>query len=88
MVGEDSGGGGKVQDVHPHPLPCGVKSSTPQGKPSPIVRDCVVIGGKAMLVILNEVKNLVESIGWKTEILRLMPQNDITTQSLRGKEMR
>jgi hypothetical protein len=35
-----------------------------------------------MLVILNEVKNLIESIGWKTEILRLMPQNDITTQSL------
>ena len=37
-----------------------------------------------MLVILNEVKNLIESIGWKTEILRLMPQNDITTQSLLG----
>jgi hypothetical protein len=32
-------------------------------------------------VILNEVKNLMESIGYKTEILRLMPQNDITTQS-------
>ena len=37
-----------------------------------------------MSVILNEVKNLVESMGWKTEILRLMPQNDIATQSLRG----
>jgi hypothetical protein len=37
-----------------------------------------------MSVILNEVKNLVESMGWKTEILRLMPQNDITTQSPRG----
>jgi hypothetical protein len=37
-----------------------------------------------MSVILNEVKNLVESMGWKTEILRLMPQNDITTQSLTG----
>ena len=37
-----------------------------------------------MSVILNEVKNLVESMGWKTEILRLMPQNDITTQSLAG----
>ena len=35
-----------------------------------------------MLVILNEVKNHVESMGWKTEILRLTPQNDITTQSL------
>jgi hypothetical protein len=33
-------------------------------------------------VILNEVKNLIESIiGQKTEILRLTPQNDITTQS-------
>jgi hypothetical protein len=39
-----------------------------------------------MSVILNEVKNLVESMGWKTEILRLMPQNDITTQSLDGGE--
>jgi hypothetical protein len=38
MVGEDLGGGAKLQDVHPHPLPCVVKSSTPQGKPSPIVR--------------------------------------------------
>jgi len=37
-----------------------------------------------MSVILNEVKNLVESMGWKTEILRLMPQNDITTQPLEG----
>jgi hypothetical protein len=35
-----------------------------------------------MLVILNEVKNLIESISWKTEILRLTPQNDIATQSL------
>ena len=40
-----------------------------------------------MSVILNEVKNLVESMGWKTEILRLMPQNDITTQSPRGGEV-
>jgi len=37
-----------------------------------------------MSVILNEVKNLVESMGWKTEILRLMPQNDIATQSPPG----
>ena len=37
-----------------------------------------------MSVILNEVKNLVESMGWKTGILRLMPQNDIATQSLKG----
>jgi len=39
-----------------------------------------------MLVILNEVKNLIEPIGWKPEILRLMPQNDITTQSLAGED--
>jgi hypothetical protein len=32
-----------------------------------------------MLVILNEVKNLTESISRNPEILRLMPQNDITT---------
>jgi hypothetical protein len=41
-----------------------------------------------MSVILNEVKNLVESMGWKTEILRLMPQNDIATQSLGGERKR
>jgi hypothetical protein len=59
------------------------------GRPfSSPLRDCVVIGGNAMSVILNEVKNLVEPMGWKTEILRLMPQNDITTQSLRGGERR
>jgi hypothetical protein len=37
-----------------------------------------------MFVILNEVKNPKESISYKTEILRLTPQNDITTQSLVG----
>jgi hypothetical protein len=35
-----------------------------------------------LFVILNEVKNLKESISWKPEILRLTPQNDIATQSL------
>jgi hypothetical protein len=40
--------------------------------------------GDAMFVILNEVKNLIESISYKTEILRLTPQNDIVTQSPRG----
>ena len=34
-----------------------------------------------MFVILNEVKNLMESRSYKTEILRLTPQNDIATQS-------
>jgi hypothetical protein len=37
-------------------------------------------GGNAIFVILNEVKNLRKSIGWKPEILRLQPQNDIMTQ--------
>ena len=38
-----------------------------------------------MFVILNKVKNLKESISYKTEILRLKPQkNDIATQSLDG----
>ena len=60
-----------------------LKPPLPNPFSSPL-RDCVVIGGNAMSVILNEVKNLVESMGWKTEILRLMPQNDITKQSPRG----
>jgi len=34
-----------------------------------------------MYVILNEVKNLIESANYKNEILRLAPQNDIATQS-------
>ena len=37
-------------------------------------------------VILNEVKNRVVTIGCSIEILRLTPQNDIVTQSLRGEE--
>ena len=32
-------------------------------------------------VILNEVKNLIFTTGYKTKILRLAPQNDIMTQS-------
>jgi hypothetical protein len=41
--------------------------------------------GKGLVVWLrvNSVKNLIESISYKTEILRLTPQNDITTQSPR-----
>jgi hypothetical protein len=35
----------------------------------------------AAFVILNEVKNLMDSIRYTTQILRLPPQNDITTQS-------
>ena len=38
-------------------------------------------------VILNEVKNLVVTIGCSIEILRLTPQNDIATQSLKGEEV-
>src|SRR4030095_11261805 len=40
----------------------------------------------AAFVILNEVKNLMDSIRYTTQILRLPPQNDITTQSLKGEE--
>jgi hypothetical protein len=52
--------------------------------PSPS-RDCVVMGRNAVIVILNEVKNLMISTESIIEILRLSPQNDITTQSPRGK---
>jgi hypothetical protein len=41
-----------------------------------------------MIVILNEVKNLIISTESIIEILRLMPQNDITTQSLKGEVRR
>jgi hypothetical protein len=41
----------------------------------------------ATCVILNKVKNLMHSIRYTTQILRLTPQNDITTQSLEGKEL-
>jgi hypothetical protein len=37
-----------------------------------------------MIVILNEVKNLIISPESIVGILRLMPQNDIATQSLIG----
>jgi len=40
----------------------------------------------AAFVILNEVKNLMDSIRYTTQILRLPPQNDITTQSLPREE--
>ena len=40
----------------------------------------------ATCVILNKVKNLMHSIRYTTQILRLTPQNDITTQSLKGEE--
>ena len=38
----------------------------------------------AASVILNEVKNLMHSMRYKIQILRLGPQNDILTQSLDG----
>jgi hypothetical protein len=37
--------------------------------------------GKNTVVILSEAKNLIIAISYKIEILRLMPQNDIMTQS-------
>ena len=39
----------------------------------------------AAFVILNEVKNLMHSIRYTTQILRLTPQDDIATQSPRGR---
>jgi len=42
------------------------------------------MGRNAVIVILNEVKNLMISSESIIEILRLSPQNDITTQSLGG----
>jgi hypothetical protein len=50
------------------------------------LRGCVAITLKCRFVILNEVKNLIISMCCKTEILRLGPQNDIVTQSLRGND--
>ncbi len=41
-------------------------------------------GMNAVIVILNEVKNLIISTKSIIEILRLMPQDDIATQSLGG----
>ena len=49
--------------------------------PSPLPSRQCRNEGNAIFVSLNEVKNLRESINYKTEILRLRPQNDITTQS-------
>jgi hypothetical protein len=48
------------------------------------LRDCVAMRELVMVVILNEVKNLMISTELIIEILRLPPQNDIATQSLRG----
>jgi hypothetical protein len=40
----------------------------------------------AAFVILNEVKNLMHSIRYTAQILRLPPQNDIATQPLTGED--
>jgi hypothetical protein len=42
----------------------------------------------ALFVILNEVKNLIISTESTGEILRLWPQNDIATHSLKGEVRR
>ena len=44
--------------------------------------------GIGVFVILNEVKNLMISTESIIEILRLSPQNDITTQSLKGEGLK
>ncbi|PIQ94633.1 MAG: hypothetical protein COV68_03615 [Nitrospirae bacterium CG11_big_fil_rev_8_21_14_0_20_41_14] len=45
-----------------------------------VLRGCVAITLKRNFVILNGVKNLIRSMCYETEILRLGPQNDIATQ--------
>jgi len=56
-----------------NPSPCVTLTlSEPKGK------------GLAFWLSVNSVKNLIESKSYKTEILRLTPQNDIATQALRG----
>jgi hypothetical protein len=42
-------------------------------------------GSNRTHVILNEVKNLIETTIYKSEILRLRSQNDIATQAPTGK---
>jgi len=52
--------------------------------PSP----CVTLSeakGLGFRLRVNSVKNLIKSVSYKTEILRLTPQNDIVTQSLMEK---
>ena len=46
--------------------------------------DCVTMSRNPIVVILSEAKNLKYSKCYKFQILRLTPQNDITTQSPRG----
>jgi hypothetical protein len=60
-------------------LPPPPESSPPWG--------CVAIGDLPMVVILNEVKNLINSTESSIKILRLSPQNDITTQPPWGEEL-
>ena len=68
-VGEDSGGGRRS------------KTSTPI-RTFPHHKRLCHNWANAVVVILNGVKNLIISSESIIEILRLMPQNDIPTQSL------
>ncbi|MEW6003023.1 MAG: hypothetical protein AB1638_10310 [Nitrospirota bacterium] len=47
--------------------------------PSPVILS--IAKNLAVLLRVNSVKNLMESMSYKVEILRLKPQNDIATQS-------
>jgi hypothetical protein len=58
--------------------------SDPSQSPSPPLEGCVTMSENAILVILNEVKNLMKSKTLPLEILRLTPQNDIKKQPLKG----
>ena len=70
-----------VGDRHPsYPIP--LPTSPLKGEEhhlSPPLQGLCHNGGNAMFVILNEVKNLMISTESIIEILRLTPQNDITT---------
>jgi hypothetical protein len=50
--------------------------------PSPVILN--EVKNLCLRLRINSAKNLKNAKGYKLEILRLMPQNDITAQSLRG----
>ena len=69
---KDQDGGARLYYRHPYLSP----------SPSRLCRN----HENAVFVILNEVKNLMHSMRYTTQILRLTPQNDIATQSLEGED--
>ena len=55
----------------------------PHSSPS---RDCVATTKNPMAVMLSAAKHLAFSVTYEDEILRLLPQDDIPTQSPTGEE--